>query len=167
MNPAPDHPRAIGRLGPIGPILLVALAALSSAAACATTHQFTATDRTTVASLLEHQRQAWNRGDLDGYMSGYAITPDLVFTAETKIRRGFQQTRASYRKRYGANRAAMGTLQLQILDIQPAGPDAAVVLGRWRLRNTPSAARGVFTVVLERRPEGWRIIHDHTSVAHP
>jgi ketosteroid isomerase-like protein len=41
--------------------------------------------------------------------------------------------------------------------------DGAVVLGRWRLTETPNAGSGVFSVVLERRPEGWRIIHDHTS----
>jgi len=23
----------------------------------------------------------------------------------------------------------------------------------------------VFSVVLERRPEGWRVVHDHTSLA--
>jgi len=40
-----------------------------------------------------------------------------------------------------------------------------VVLGRWVLTGTEHAGRGVFTLVLERRPEGWRIIHDHTSLA--
>jgi ketosteroid isomerase-like protein len=40
------------------------------------------------------------------------------------------------------------------------------VLGRWKLAG-PQAAAGVFSVVLEHRPEGWRIIHDHTSVDAP
>jgi ketosteroid isomerase-like protein len=38
-----------------------------------------------------------------------------------------------------------------------------VVLGRWRLTETAQAGSGVFSVVVERRPEGWRIVHDHTS----
>jgi hypothetical protein len=51
--------------------------------------------------------------------------------------------------------------------IDPVGADGAVVLGTWDLTESPSDGRGVFSVVLERRPEGWRIVHDHTSLATP
>jgi ketosteroid isomerase-like protein len=59
----------------------------------------------------------------------------------------------------------MGTLDFQIDSIDPVGADGAVVLGRWALTGSEHPGRGVFTLVLERRPEGWRIIHDHTSVS--
>jgi beta-aspartyl-peptidase (threonine type) len=69
-----------------------------------------------------------------------------------------------YRTRYGGDKAGMGQLAFEVLQVQPLGADGAVVLGRWRLTGTPKAASGVFSVVFERRPEGWRIVHDHTSL---
>lgn len=141
--------------------------ALLTAFGCAGPRQFTAADRTEAAAVLERQRDAWNRGDLEGYMRGYARTPELVFTSGGKIRRGFDETQARYQLRYGSSPGGMGHLEFEILGVQPAGPDGAVVLGRWRLTETPNAGSGIFSVVLERRPEGWRIIHDHTSSDSP
>lgn len=137
-------------------------------AACATTgaarpRAFTADDRAAVERVLADQRDAWNRGDLEGYMAGYARTPDLVFTSGGNIRRGWDETLHTYRARYGADPSTMGRLAFEILGVQPVGADGAVVLGRWRLDDTPSAGQGVFSVVLERRPDGWKIVHDHTS----
>ena len=142
---------------------LLAGALAGAAPGCAGPQRFSAEDRDSVVAVLERQRAAWNRGDLDGFMAGYAATPELIFTSGGAIRRGFEEARDRYRKRYGSDKAGMGQLEFQILDIQPVGADGAVVLGRWRLRGTPNLGSGVFSVVLERRPEGWRIIHDHTS----
>ena len=132
-------------------------------AACAGPARFTVGDRAAVLDVLEHQQAAWNRGDLLGYMDGYARTPELVFTSGAKIRRGFNEAYAAYQKRYGADKSGMGKLAFEILGVQSAGADGAIVLGRWRLTETPNAGSGVFSVILERRPEGWRIVHDHTS----
>jgi hypothetical protein len=57
----------------------------------------------------------------------------------------------------------MGTLAFEVLDLRPLGRDGAVVLGRWTLTDTPQAGAGVFTLATLRTPEGWRIVHDHTS----
>ena len=144
------------------------LLALLAAAGCATTatsaaRRFERADRTAIAGLLETQRQAWNRGDLAGYMEGYARTPALIFTSGGKIRRGWDETIRRYRTTYGGDRAGMGQLAFEILAVQPLGADGAVVLGRWKLTGTPNAASGVFSIAVERRAEGWRIVHDHTS----
>lgn len=141
------------------PLLL--LVTLSTLAGCA--HRFGPSDRAALEALLNGQEQAWNRGDLAAYMEGYARTPALVFTSGSKIRRGWEATMAAYQKRYGGNRAGMGRLTFANLEIQPVGADGAVLLGRWRLTETPQAGGGLFSVVAERRPEGWRIVHDHTS----
>jgi beta-aspartyl-peptidase (threonine type) len=45
------------------------------------------------------------------------------------------------------------------------GADGAVVLGHWKVSGSAHPGSGIFTVVFERRPEGWRIVHDHTSLA--
>jgi ketosteroid isomerase-like protein len=124
---------------------------------------FTASDRSAVEAVLGRQQAAWNRGDLPAYLDAYARTPELIFTSGGKIRSGWEETRAAYQRRYGASQAGMGRLTFDILGVQAVGSDGAVVLGRWRLTDTPQAGGGVFSVVLERRPEGWRIVHDHTS----
>jgi ketosteroid isomerase-like protein len=145
--------------------LVMACAVLGCLAGCS--RAFQASDGRALQDLLERQREAWNRGDLTAYMEGYARTPDLVFTSGSKIRRGWDETMAAYRKRYGGDQAGMGRLAFEILGIQPVGGDGAVVLGRWRLTESPQAGSGVFSVVAERRPEGWRIVHDHTSSDAP
>ena len=134
-------------------------------AACASTAtpRFAPTDRDAITSLIQGQAAAWNRGDLEGFMAGYAKTPALVFTSGAKIRRGWQEAHDHFQSRYGKDRAAMGQLAFAILSIDSVGADGAVVLGTWRLTGTPQSGGGVFSVVVERRPEGWRIIHDHTS----
>jgi uncharacterized protein (TIGR02246 family) len=124
---------------------------------------FTPDDDRAVRAVLAAQRDAWNRGDLDGYMAGYARDPQLVFTSGGKIRRGWQQALDAYRARYGDARATMGTLAFEILEVRAVGADAAIVLGRWSLVDTPSAGAGVFSLVLARTRDGWRVIHDHTS----
>ena len=143
--------------------LATVLLATILASGCCAARRFERADRTAVAAVLERQRLAWNRGDLAAYMDGYAKSPDLVFTSAGQVRRGWQDTMQRYRSRYGGDRAGMGQLAFAILGVQPLGADGAVVLGRWRLTGTPNAGGGVFSVVLERRPEGWRIVHDHTS----
>lgn len=130
-------------------------------AACGST--FTSADRDAVVAVLRTQEQAWNRGDLDAFMTSYLRGPDLVFTSGSRIRRGWDETYRKYRDRYGAAPDTMGRLSFEILGVQPIGVDGAVVLGRWKLTDTPNAGGGVFSVVLERRAEGWRIVHDHTS----
>lgn len=126
---------------------------------------FVPADRDAVKAVLEAQASAWNKGDLEGYMRGYAQTDWIVFTSGSKIRRGWQETHDTFQKKYAQNPAAMGKLVFEILSVDPVGADGAVVLGNWILTNSPSDGRGVFSVVLERRPDGWRIIHDHTSSA--
>ena len=124
-------------------------------------------DPAAVTAVIEAQRQAWNRGDLDAFLEGYEQSDALLFTSGAKIRQGYDETRQKYRERYGESRETMGQLDFEILDVRGLGscPAAAVVLGRWHLTETPEAGEGVFTLILERQDGGWRIVHDHTSAA--
>ena len=135
--------------------------------ACAAPRAFAPTDRSAVQAVLETQQTAWNRGDLDAYMAGYLKSEALIFTSGGKINHGWQNAYDHYKARYGSDRAAMGQLAFEIIEIDPIGADGAVVLGRWKLTGTEHAGGGVFSVILERRPEGWRIVHDHTSLDAP
>jgi ketosteroid isomerase-like protein len=58
----------------------------------------------------------------------------------------------------------MGHLDFDVLGVQPLGADGSIVLGRWRLTGTPHAGNGVFSLGFARTSEGWRIVHDHTSL---
>ena len=150
-------------------VLALAMTALATVAGCAATAPHVARlepgDRTAITAVLDAQIEAWNRGDLRGYMDGYARSPNLVFTSGGNVRRGWQDAFDHYQVRYATDSKAMGKLAFAIESIDPVGADGAVVLGRWDLTGTAHGGRGVFTLVLERRADGWRIIHDHTSVA--
>jgi len=134
---------------------------------CATTSRptFQPRDKTAVTAVLDAQLAAWNRGDLVAYMDGYAKSDALVFTSGSKIRRGWQSTRDAYFTKYAQDKSAMGKLAFEVLEVQSLGADGAIILGNWVLTGSPSDGSGVFSVVLERRPEGWRVVHDHTSSA--
>jgi ketosteroid isomerase-like protein len=117
-----------------------------------------------IRSVLRAQQEAWNRGDIDEFMNGYARSPSTVFVSEDTIRRGWEIVRARYWKKY-SDRAKMGTLAFSDLEVTLLSPDAAVVLGRWSLKRANDQPHGRFTLIFKRLPEGWRIVHDHTSAA--
>lgn len=120
-------------------------------------------DRTAITAVLDQQRDAWNRGDLDAFMAGYERSDDLLFASGGKVQRGWQQTLDRYRARYGSQPGDMGTLAFTEIEITDLGGSAALVVGRYTLTDTPKAGTGIFTLVFSRTPTGWHIIADHTS----
>ena len=117
-----------------------------------------------IQSVLTAQQDAWNRGDIDAFMNGYARSASTVFTSEDEVRRGWETVRDRYHMRY-SDRAKMGTLSFSEIEVTVLSPDAAVVLGRWKLKRENDEPHGRFTLIFKRLPEGWRIVHDHTSAA--
>jgi ketosteroid isomerase-like protein len=117
-----------------------------------------------VRSVLDAQRDAWNRGDVEGYMDGYERSKETVFVSGDNVTRGWQTVLDRYRKKYDS-REKMGTLTFSDLEITPVGEDAAIVLGRWHLQRAQDEPHGRFTLILRRTNQGWKIIHDHTSSA--
>lgn len=114
--------------------------------------------------MLAAQIDAWNRGDLDGYMAGYWKSPDLVFFSNGTETRGWQATLDRYRTRYQGEGRQMGTLDFPELDILTLGAEAAIARGRWRLKMPDgNELSGMTSVVFRKRSEGWRIVHDHSS----
>jgi ketosteroid isomerase-like protein len=124
----------------------------------------TANALTQIRSVLQAQQDAWNRGDIDGFMNGYARSASTVFISEDTIRRGWQTVHARYRKKY-SSRAKMGTLTFSDLEITLLSSDSAVASGRWKLNRANDQPHGRFTLILRRLPEGWRVVYDHTSAA--
>jgi len=117
-----------------------------------------------VRAVLDAQRDAWNRGDVEGYMDGYERSKETVFVSGDNVTRGWQTVLDRYKKNYDS-REKMGTLTFSDLEITPVGNDAAIVLGRWHLQRVKDEPHGRFTLILRRTRQGWKIIHDHTSSA--
>jgi len=119
-----------------------------------------------IRSVLHAQQNAWNHGDINGFMNGYARSASTVFISEDSIRRGWETVRARYTQKY-SDRRKMGTLSFSDIEINLLSSDAAVVVGRWKLERAKDRPHGRFTLIFKRLPEGWRIVHDHTSAAAP
>lgn len=119
-----------------------------------------------IRAVLDTQAAAWNRGDVDGYMNGYARHDTTEFVSGDTLTRGWQTVRDRYRKKYDT-RASMGTLTFSDVQISPLGIDAAFVVGRWKLVRKNDRPHGLFTLLFRRTADGWRIVHDHTSSATP
>ncbi len=119
-------------------------------------------DDTEIRAVMSAQVAAWNRGDVDGFMNGYARSTATEFVAGDKLTRGWQTVRDRYKKKYDS-REKMGTLTFSELKITWLSGDAALVIGRWRLERKGDKPQGRFTLLFRRTPSGWRIVHDHTS----
>jgi beta-aspartyl-peptidase (threonine type) len=116
-----------------------------------------------IRAVLDAQVAAWNKGDLEGFMAGYWKSPELTFYSGKTKMRGWQATLDRYRKRYQADGRKMGKLAFSELEIEPLDKTYALVRGRWQLTLQGENPGGLFTLVLKKLPEGWRIVHDHTS----
>jgi ketosteroid isomerase-like protein len=122
------------------------------------------------AEAVEHvlltQQDAWNRHDLDGFMAGYWNSPDLTFFSDARERDSWQTTLDRYRANYQSAGHEMGKLDFSGLRIEMLGTDAAFVRGAWHLTTADGKnPHGLFTLIFRKFPDGWKIIHDHTSAA--
>jgi len=119
-----------------------------------------------VEQVLRTQQDAWNRHDLEAFMAGYWNSPDLTFFSGAKETSGWQGTLDRYRATYASPGHEMGKLDFSDLRIEILGPDAAFVRGAWQLTlSDGKTPHGRFTLVFRKFPDGWKIIHDHTSAA--
>ena len=117
-----------------------------------------------IKAVINAQRDAWNRGDIQGYMEGYDKSDNTVFVSGDNVTRGWNTVLERYKKSYDS-REKMGQLEFSDLEITMLGKDSAVVLGRWLLKRSGDEPHGRFTLIFKKTKSGWRIIHDHTSSA--
>ncbi|HML17187.1 MAG TPA: DUF4440 domain-containing protein [Bryobacteraceae bacterium] len=115
-----------------------------------------------IKAVLYRQQAAWNRGDTETFLQGYAS--DTIFVGDT-ITRGLDEVRVRYQTRYPTI-SSMGHLTFSDLEVHLLGVTSAYVIGRWRLER-PAAnggdVGGVYTMVFRKTAKGWKIIVDHTS----
>jgi uncharacterized protein (TIGR02246 family) len=123
-------------------------------------------DSKAIEHVLRTQQAAWNRHDLEGFMAGYWRSPELTFFSGAKKQNGWQATMDRYLATYASPGHEMGTLEFSALRIEVLGQQAAFVRGEWTLTMSDGKKpHGLFTLVFRKFPDGWKIVHDHTSAA--
>lgn len=116
-----------------------------------------------VRKVLDDQVAAWNKGDLDGFMTGYWDSPDLFFISGGKSLKGFKALKERYETNYRGEGKEMGKLKFSELHVEPLSPTAAFVRGKWEVTTAKETVGGWYTLVFRETGGGWKITHDHTS----
>jgi uncharacterized protein (TIGR02246 family) len=127
-------------------------------------HLLAATPEQEIRAVFDAQLAAWNRGDIEGFMKGYADSPETTFVGK-EVRKGYASVLARYRRDY-PDRDHMGETTFSDIEIRMIRDDIAIVVGRFHLSRGAQFggdASGIFTLVVEKTADGWKILHDHTS----
>jgi ketosteroid isomerase-like protein len=117
-----------------------------------------------IIKVLLAQENAWNKGDLAAFASGYKDSPDTLFITH-QVFRGFAGLLDEYKHDY-PNKVAMGTLAYSDLEVHPLDENFAVVIGKYHLergKKDGGNVEGLFSLVFENTDNGWKIIVDHTT----
>lgn len=121
------------------------------------------TDRSTILATLDRQTNDWNTGDIKSFMNGYWESDSLMFVGKSGVTYGYQNTYQGYLKRY-PDRATMGTLKFDIVNLSFPGEGAAFVVGKWHLTRPEVGDIGGYYTLLWRKIAGkWVVVCDHTS----
>ncbi len=118
--------------------------------------------RQKILTLLDTQTQAWNRGDLEGFMKGYWKNDSLRFIGKSGITYGYTNTLNNYKRGY-PDTAAMGKLQFTILVVKKLSARYYEVVGKWYLKRSIGDVSGHYTLLLRKINSNWIIVSDHSS----
>jgi ketosteroid isomerase-like protein len=119
-------------------------------------------DEKAIIKLLSEQDEAWNRGDLEGFMKGYWKNDSLMFIGKSGITYGWQKTLDNYKKGY-PDTAAMGKLNFEYIEMKELSANYFFVVGKWHLTRTIGNLDGAFTLLLRKINNIWMIVKDHSS----
>ncbi len=119
-------------------------------------------DELAVRKLLTTQGEAWNKGDIDGYMEGYWKSDSLMFIGKSGVTFGWKNTLSGYKKSY-PDSTAMGQLSFEYVEMKRLSADYFFVVGKWLLIRKMGNLKGAFTLLLLKIDGNWVIIKDHSS----
>lgn len=115
-----------------------------------------------IHSIMTAQEQAWNQGDIEGFMSNYNQTDSLVFSGAKSITFGWQQAVDRYKRSY-PDKEAMGQLNFSDTRTKLLSEKVAFTTGQWNLERKTDTISGRFTLVWKLLNNEWLIIADHSS----
>jgi uncharacterized protein (TIGR02246 family) len=119
-------------------------------------------DRAAILSVIDRMETAWNRGDFRGYMAGFK-NPDVVFVSGGKFQAGWQGTLDHYVRDYGGSPERRGHLHFYNMKVDLLAPDAAMLVGQYRLVRGPRVTEGVNTRLFRKIHGKWLITMNHVS----
>lgn len=119
-------------------------------------------DEKEVRDLLAAQTQAWNRGDLEGYMQTYWKSDSLMFIGKNGVKWGWQETWNNYKKGY-PDTTAMGKLSFEIIRVARLSENYFYIVGKWMLKRTIGDLSGHYDLLLRKIKGRWYIVADHSS----
>ncbi len=143
-------------------ILAFALLGLLTACHSQPTKVNTNAEIASIQQVMDNQQQAWNRGDIDGFMTGYWASDSLRFIGKRGITYGWQATLDNYKKSYPGTEA-MGRLQFTNLSMELTGDYSAYVIGKWELFRTADTLDGHYSLLWKKQAGQWIIVADHSS----
>jgi hypothetical protein len=119
-------------------------------------------DEKEVRALLDFQTQEWNKGNIPAFMETYWKSDSLMFIGKSGVTYGWQKTLANYNKNY-PDKAAMGKLKFELLQVKRLSATHFFVVGKWHLTRSIGDVGGLFSLLFRKVANKWIIIVDHTS----
>jgi ketosteroid isomerase-like protein len=120
------------------------------------------TDRAAILSVVDRMEAAWNRGDFRGYMAGFQ-NPNVVFISGGKFQDGWQGTLDHYIRDYGGSPERRGQLHFYNMKVDLLAPNAAMLIGQYRLVRGRRVTEGVNTRLFKKIHGRWLITMNHVS----
>ena len=139
-------------------LAFLAFALLAATPAATTPTQ----DRAAIFRVISRMEAAWNRGDFKGYMAGFK-NPDVVFVSGGKFQDGWQGTLDHYVRDYGGSAERRGQLHFYDMKVDILGPDAAMLIGKYRLVRGKRVTEGINTRLFRKFRGHWLITMNHVS----
>jgi ketosteroid isomerase-like protein len=115
-----------------------------------------------ILRVVSQMEAAWNRGDFRGYMAGFK-NPDVVFVSGGKFQQGWQGTLDHYIRDYGGSPERRGKLHFYNMKVDLLAPDAAMLIGQYRLERGSRVTEGVNTRLFRKFGGKWLITMNHVS----
>lgn len=115
-----------------------------------------------IRRLMQQQTNAWNHGNIPGFMQTYWQSDSLLFIGKNGVTYGWQATLERYKKSY-PDTAAMGRLHFNLLEFKQLTPELYFLVGQWHLQRAAGNLQGYFTLLIRKINGAWKIIADHSS----
>lgn len=126
---------------------------------------FTATrQQLDVVKIILAQQNAWNKGDLDGYLSHYKDSPDTQAVLANLVR-GIDGIRSAFKQNF-PNKDAMGAIEDTDIEVKALGDNYALATGRYHLnrpKKSGGPVEGTFMELFEKTEAGWQIIFSQST----
>lgn len=120
------------------------------------------TERAAILTVIADMQAAWNRGDYRGYMQGFK-NPGVIFVSGGRIKDGWQGALDEYIRNYGPTPESRGELTFSDMTVELLAPDAAQLIGRYRLIRPENSMEGINTRLFRKIDGRWVIALNHVS----